>query len=196
VKFVCGAESSTATQFIHAPGGDGIVNRAVVVGAPLNNETEEEGPPVLAATFPGYVAEDLASIAEYGAWEQLVQLEDVTQVATMQSHAEAVVAAAAVPIPYFDFTAAQEQVDEEEGDGIPPRFGLDYWIGDTVAVDFWAPGATEALEVTGRITDATVTEQESGAVAVKSSCSPAVKSEGITGRAITIIVPEVDTATE
>jgi hypothetical protein len=193
VRFTIGAAPATASGFVYAPGGEGIVNRVVVIGAPLNSESEEASP---IATFPAYVAEDADSIAEYGVWEQVVQLEDVTQVATMQAHAEAMVAAAALPIPYFDFTASTEQVDDEEGEGIPPRFGIDYWIGDTVGADFWAPGAAEPLEVAGRITDATVKELESGAVQVKSSCSPSVKAEGVTGKAITLLIPEVETATE
>jgi len=203
VKFVIGAEDpavgerngSTAGGFVYAPGGDGIVNRVVVIGAPLNDETEEANP---IATFPAYVAEHKGSIEENGVWEQVVQLEDVTQVATMQTHAEALVAGSAYPVPYFDFTAAQEAGEgEKPGDeGVPPRFGIDYWIGDTIAVEDWDPGADESLTVTGRITDAKVAELESGAVQVKSSCSPALTAAGVTGKAITLLIPEVETATE
>jgi hypothetical protein len=205
VVFVHGAAPYTASNFIHAPGGDGIVNRVVVVGAPMNEEGEEETP---LATFPSYVAEHAASIAQYGVFEKVVQLEDVTEVATLRAHAEGIIAASAYPIPFFDFTASPEQADGGVvgSDGVPPRFGIDYWIGDTIACHAYlgavsvdesgAPldaegNPVEPLKVTGRITDAVITELESGQVAVKLSCSPEVKSEGITGEAITLLVPEV-----
>jgi hypothetical protein len=205
VVFVHGAAPYTASNFIHAPGGDGIVNRVVVVGAPLNEEGEEENP---LATFPSYVAEHAASIAKYGVFEKVVQLEDVTEVATLRAHAEGIIAANAYPIPFFDFTAAPEQAEDEVlgSDGVPPRFGIDYWVGDMIAchaylgaVDVDGAGESinvegnpvEPLKLTGRITDAVVTELESGQVVVKLSCSPEVKSEGITGEAITLLVPEV-----
>lgn len=203
VVFVYGAAPSTATSFVHAPGGDGIVNRVVVVGAPLNAE-EEESP---FATFPAYVAEHAASIAEYGVFEELIPLEDVVEGATLQAHAEAIIAARAAPIPYFSFTAAPEQSDSEPtgSDGVPPRFGIDYWIGDTIGCRAYL-GATEdefgtpvdadghpvePLNLTGRVMDAVVTELESEQIAVRVSCHPEVKSEGITGEAITLKVPEV-----
>jgi hypothetical protein len=205
VIFVHGAAPYTASDFNFAPGGDGICNRVVVVGAPLNNEGEEaeENP---FATFPAYVAEHAASIAQYGVWEQLIQLEDVSEAATLQAHAEAFVAANALPIPYFDFTAAPEQTDEEEGDGVPPVFGVDYWIGDTIACHTYlgaasireddgkpldAAGAPVVpLKLTGRVTDATVTELESGQIAVKVTCAAEVVATGITGNAIILRVPE------
>lgn len=404
VIFVYGASPSTASAFSYAPGGDGIVNRVVVVGAPLNAEGEEE--PAY-AVFPAYVAEHLESIEEYGVFEEVIQLEDVTEGATLKAHAEAVIASRAYPIPYFDFTAAPEQgthriavpptaeliaeqltdllvtdtlkhsampvtftqlpwagtagtwsastgwnpggfvgtypagsrsgvfwnarpltdgravvgfqkttgalsstrqfsvwlfseagatpsgyqlaviaesatkvkfilrkwvagsetilaevaevafaendyifltayagklgawhqsgeaipallkeVEDDTftsgyscfdgngsnpkldnfiscalesataevgdtGNGVPPRFGIDYWIGDTIACHAYLGDRDEPLEVTGRITDATVIELESGQIAVKVSCSPEVNSAGVTGKAITLKVPEV-----
>lgn len=202
IIFVQGAPPYTAMGLVHSPGGDGIINRALVIGAPLNNEGEEENP---FATFPAYVAEHLGSIAEHDEFEKTIQLEDVTEGATLKAHAEGVVAAAAAPIPYFDFTAAPEQADEETGGGIPPIFGRDYWIGDTIGCHAYLGAAAigvndvpvddegnpiDPLELTGRVTDATVTELESGQVAVKLSCSPEVSSAGITGKAITLKVPE------
>lgn len=187
VRFVIGREPSTGTGFLYAPGGDEIVNRWVAIGAPLN--AEEESPIV---TFPAYVAHHLDSIAQFGIWERLVQLEDVTEVSTLKAHAEGLVAATAYPVPYFDFTAALEQAEGQDADedGVPPRFGIDYWIGDTIGVDYWAPGATEALGLSGRITDAVVTETESGGIEVKLTCAPEVKSAGVTGEALALKIPE------
>lgn len=193
VVFVQGAYPDTASGFILAPGGDEIANRVLVVGAPFNRvqvigESEEES---LATAFVAYVAEHATSIAENDVFEKAVQLEDVTEVATLRALAESLAAAGAYPTPYFDFTAAPEQADEETGEGVPPIFGRDYWIGDTVGVDFYPPNADDPLKVTGRITDVVVTELESGQVQVKLSCAPEVKSEGITGEAVTLLVPEV-----
>lgn len=202
VLFVYGAKPSTASSFIYAPGGDGIVNRVVAVGAPL--DVEDESP---YAIFPAYVAEHADSIAEFGVFEEVIQLEDVVEGATLKSHAEAIIAARAYPIPYFDFTAAPEQVDEEPvgSNGVPPRFGIDYWIGDTVGAHAYFGAGEDAegnpvdaggepvepLELAGRVTDAVVTELESGQIAVKVSCTPEVNSEGITGKSIQLKVPEV-----
>lgn len=187
VVFVHGAAPYTASGFSYAPGGDGIINRVVVVGAPLSNEGE--GSPFV--SFPSYVAQHAASIAEFGVFEQIVQLEDVVQGSTLKAHAEAVIASNAYPIPYFDFTSMPEQVDGETGEGVPPVFGQDYWLGDTVGCEAYLGGDDEPLKLTGRITDATVTELESGQVAVKVSCTPEVSAAGITGESVTLHIPEV-----
>jgi hypothetical protein len=202
VIFVEGAAPFTATGFTFAPGGDGIVNRVVVIGAPLN----EEGVETPFATFPAYVAQHAASIAQYGVFEQIIQLEDVVEGATLKAHAEAFIAANAVPIPYFDFVSAYEPVEDEVGAGVPPAFGVDYWIGDTIGCHAYL-GATRLndagepvdaegnlivpLELTGRVTDATVLETESGQLQVKLTCAPEVKSEGISGEVVTLKIPEV-----
>jgi hypothetical protein len=203
VVFVIGAPPYTASAFTFAPGGDEIVNRVLVIGAPLNNEGEEEQP---YATFPAYVAEHAASIAKYGVFEQVVQLEDVVEVSTMKAHAEAFVAANAYPIPYFDFTSAFEPLFDEKGAGIPPAYGVDYEVGDTVGVHAYLGGAKlndqdlpvdeqgdliEPLELAGRITDVVITETESGLLQVKATCSPEVKAEGVSGQSVTLKVPEV-----
>lgn len=201
VVFAIGAAPYTATAFQFAPGGDEIVNRVVVIGAPLNNEGESPY-----ATFPSYVAEHKASIEQYGLFEQVVQLEDVVEGSTLKAHAEAIIAASAVPVPYFDFVSAFEQFSDEAGAGIPPVFGVDYWVGDTVGCHAYLDAARnndsgqpvdaagnliEPLELTGRVTDVTITETESGLLLVKSTCAPEVSSAGVTGEAISLKVPEV-----
>ena len=203
VVFTIGAPPYTATGFQFAPGGDEIVNRVLVIGAPLNNEGEEEQP---FATFPAYVAEHKASIAQYGLFEQVVQLEDVVEGTTLKAHAEAVVAANAAPIPYFDFVTAFERFSDEVGAGVPPIFGEDYWLGDTIGVRAYlgtarlndldepvnaAGDLIDPLALTGRITDAVITETENGLLQVKSTCAPEVSSVGISGGPVTLKVPEV-----
>lgn len=195
VRFQHGGEAEDAPGFSYSPTGEGLCNRVLVIGAPVNSEGEGEAP---YAFHYGYVAEDAASIAQYGAFEKREQAEDVTEAATLQAHAEAIVAGSAYPTPFFDFTAAPEKVDGETGLGIPPIFGKDYWLGDTIHVDAYENGAdpargddpTHALD--GRITDATVTELASGQIQVKSSCAPAISAAGVTGQAVIVKVPTTE----
>lgn len=202
VVFVLGAPPYTQTDFQLAPGGDGICNRVLVVGAPLNDEGEGESP---FAYFPSYVAEHADSIDEMDVWEKVLPLEDVTETATLKAHAEAFIAANAYPVPYFDFTAPAERAEGETGQGLPPEFGKDYWIGDTISVQAYlgmaalddrdrpvdsAGNLVEPLELKGRITDAVLTELESGHVAVKLSCATEISAAGITGESVTVKVPE------
>lgn len=186
VVFVHGHAPHTAKGFRFSPGGEEIANRVVAIGAPRDQEGE-----VPYAEHPGYVAEHAGSIAHYKApFERRLNLEDVIESATLESHAKAAVAASAFPVPFFDFTAAPEPVGDEAGEGVPPVFGQDYWLGDTIGVQHYADPDGEPLELTGRVTDAVVTELESGQIAVKVSCAPEVSSDGVTGEAITVRVPE------
>jgi hypothetical protein len=114
----------------------------------------------------------------------------VVETGTLESHAKGTVAAGAFPVPYFDFTAAPEPAEDETGNGVPPVFGQDYWLGDTIGCQHYADPDGEALELTGRVTDAVVTELESGQIAVKVTCAPEVSSGGVTGEAIKLLVPE------
>lgn len=203
VRFVHGAAPDSAVVFLHSPAGDAIANRIIAVGAPL--EHEEGGPPWSATAYPAYLAEHAASIAEFGPFEQRLQLEDVLEAATLEAHAKAAVAANAYPSNFFDFTAAPEPVADETGDGVPPVFGRDYWLGDTVGVTAWLAGQWNEdgtkfldeegneippLELTGRVTDATVTEAASGQLSVKASCVTEASASGITGEPITVLIPE------
>lgn len=194
VVFVHGGSPQTALAFSHTPGGEEICNRFLAIGAPLDQEGEEEAPPY--STNPSYLAEHAASIAKYGVFERREQWTDVQETETLQAHAESVVAASAYPTPYFDFSAAPEQAEEETGEGVPPRFGIDYWLGDTIGIESYEGtadpdnGDDPTHSLTGRVTDATVTELDSGQVAVKVSCAPSVSAAGVTGQALTLLVPE------
>ncbi len=185
VVFVHGKAPYTAKAFSYSPGGEEIANRVLAIGAPRDKEGEAPY-----AEHPGYVAEHLGSIEENDPFEKRLQLDDVTEAATLEAHAKGAVAAAAYPVPYFDFTATPEQVDDELGEGVPPVFGRDYWIGDTIGVEHYADPEGDPLELTGRVTDAIVTERDSGQIEVKVTCAPEVSSEGVTGEAITVRVPE------
>lgn len=186
VVFVHGRAPHTATAFRFAPGGEEIVSRVLAIGAPRDQEGE-----VPYADHPGYVAEHAGSIALYKeAFEKRLSFDDVIETATLESHAKAAVAAGAFPTPFFDFTAAPEQVEDELGEGVPPVFGRDYWLGDTIGVEHYADPEGDPLQLTGRVTDAVVTERASRQIEVKVTCAPEVSSEGVTGEAVTVRVPE------
>lgn len=194
IRFQHGGEAEDAPGFTFSPSGEALCNRAIVIGAPINSD-EGEAPFVFHRAF---VAKHEGSIAKYGWFEKREQVEDISETATLQAHAESMVAASAFPVPYFDFTAAPEKVDGETGLGIPPVFGKDYWLGDTVGVDAYLNGADPARgdepthALSGRITDVVVTELASGQIQVKSSCSPSVDATGVTGFAATVKVPNTE----
>ena len=186
VIFESGGGLRTATALTYSPAGERLCNAFLAVGAPKDQESETPE-----ALHPSYFAKHAVSIAKYGQFEEREQLDDVKEAATLKAHAEAAVAAAAYPIPYFDFTAAPEQYEEETGEGMPPRFGIDYWLGDTITILDYDDGEDdEPLELTGRVTDAKVTERASGQIEVKVTCAPELSSAGITGEALTLLVPE------
>ncbi len=188
VIFEFGGGAETAVAFTSSPGGEEICNRLIAIGAPQDQEGESPF-----AIHPAYIAQHAASIAKYGPLEKRESLDDVVEGETLEAHAKASVAASAYPVPYFDFTAAPEQGDEEPvgSEGVPPRFGIDYWLGDTIACKAYLAGPEEAPEeFTGRVTDAKVEERDSGQLAVKGSCSPEISSAGVTGEAVTLLVPE------
>lgn len=187
IEFVYGKAPFTAQAFGYSPGGS-LTNRVVAVGAPIQGAVE--GDTLLVQ--PGYIAEHLDSIGRYGVFERYLPLEDVSNTSTLQAHAIATVAAGAIPVPYFSFSSGFEPVGIEVGEGVPPAFGRDYWIGDTIGVvartPDWAEG-DEDLELTGRITDATIIEHDSGQLSVQVSCSPEVSSSDVTGETIAVVQP-------
>ena len=186
VVFVFRGAGEDAVSFHEAPGGEEIANRVLVVGAPNNSEGESS--PI--ATHPAHLAEHLGSIEDHeGEFERREQLDDVKEGATLKAHAEGLLAQTAYPTPYFDFTVAPEQYEEETGEGVPPRFGVDYWLGDTIKVEAFL-GGDEPEELIGRVIDAKVAERESGQIAVELTCAPEVSTTGITGKALTLNVPE------
>lgn len=186
VVFVHGKAPYTATAFRFAPGGEEVANRVLAIGAPRDQEGESPF-----AEHPGYVAEHAGSIALYeGAYERRLQLDDVIETATLEAHAKGEVAASAFPPLFFEFTSAPEQADEETGEGVPPIFGVDYWLGATIGVQHYADPDDDPLEVAGRVTDAVITERASRQLEVKVTCASESTSEGVTGKAVTVRVPE------
>jgi hypothetical protein len=188
VKFVHAHAPYTAEGFNLSPAGDDLINRVVAVGAPQQDPLAES----TVGIYPGYIAEVATSIAIYGVLEKRLQLEDVTLVPTLESHAKGEVATKAFPVNFFDLTTPAEQAESETGDGIPPAFGKDYFVGDTIAVEtYLGPNEDEPnLKVTGRITDAKITENEAGQLSTKLTCAPPTAAAVATGSAITLLIPE------
>ena len=188
VVFVFREVGEDVLSFHESPGGEEVANRVVVIGAPNNNEGESSP----TTTHPAYVAEHAGSIADLGGvFERPEQLEDVKEAATLKAHAEGLLAQTAYPTPYFDFTPAPEQHEEETGEGVPPRLGIDYWLGDTIGVEaFLGEDGDEPDVLTGRVTDAKITERASGQIEVTHTCAPEISATGITGSAVTLLVPE------
>ena len=200
IVFVHGASPSTATEFVYAAGGDNVCNRCVAIGAPFEgySEGEEvEGEGQATELRPGYVAEHPASIADLGGvFEEVLAYDTVIDPATLGEHAKAHVAANAYPIPFFDFASALSPTEGEplDGDGVPPRFLIDYGIGDTIAVEDHRPDGS-VVTVTGRVTDATITENASGQLAVKLTCAPKLDSAGVEGHALDVYVLSQEVST-
>lgn len=188
VRFVFRNLGEDVLSFHESPGGEEIANRVVVMGAPNNQEGESSA----VAVHPAYVAEHKGSIESHeGTFERREQLDDVKEIATLKAHAEGLVAALAYPTPYFDFVAAPEQFEGETGEGVPPRLGIDYWFGDTIGLEaHLGEEGDDPTVLTGRVTDGKITERASGQLDVQNTCAPEISSTGISGEAITMVVPQ------
>ena len=185
VVFVFRSAPEDLIAFKYAPGGEEICNRFLAVGAPSDSGSEASP----TAAHPAYLAEHAASITAYGAFERREQLDDVKESATLKAHAEGAVAASAFPTPYFSFTVAPERYEEETGEGVPPQFGVDYWLGDTIKVEAHLGDDDDPLVLIGRVIDVKLTERQSGQLEVELTCAPEVSATGITGSALTLKVP-------
>lgn len=182
IRFVSGADPETATNYTYSPGGR-INNRVIGMGLAFSFYGN--------AVQPAFIAEHAASITQFGVFEKVLDLPELTtdDLDAIQAHAETEVAANAYPIPYFQFTPAMEPYDEESGVGVPWAFGKDYWIGDTVGLDVHRPdGSTLALA--GRVTDGKVTESDTGQLQVELTCSTEVSFDGVDSSFIWVVQPE------
>jgi len=191
IRFVHGTDpdddetpQETASAYTYTPGGR-IYNRIVATGFAFAFYGN--------AIQPTYVAEHAASIGEYGVFEKVLDLPELTidDNAALQAHAEAECAANAYPIPYFQFIPAMEQVGSETGVGVPWAFGRDYWIGDTIGLDVHRPDGS-VLELAGRITDAKLIETDTGQLQVNLTCSTSVSFSGVDSEFLWIVQPEVE----
>lgn len=175
----------TALAFAPSDSGELLCNRCIAVGQEL---VDGEG------SGNGYhiavIAEHASSISTYGIFEEVLAFGDVSIATTLEEHAEAHVAASAVPIPYFDFDAGP--------DGpvfAPSAEGGDFWQGDTISVSALLPRAESPQTYSGRVTDWELTEQENGDVIPSFTCQPEVDSAGVNTETVVWYMPS-DVETE
>lgn len=176
-----GTDRTSQIRFEHAFGIDNvselrpeesgeIINRAIVAGKSRKGKKPD-----------AWKAELRDSMRAYGIHESFEVASDIKEIQTLRDHAEAVVAASAYPLTFFTLTP---RVEDSEG---VPAFGPDgdYWVGDTIGVES-RQGLVER-SLTGRITDATISEVEAtGEVQVALTCEPHLISGGITGEKIAV----------
>lgn len=190
-----GTAENNAVAISAEPGGGEIVNYAVFAGQ------AQEGQPA-----PGWIAQNAASQAAHGLYEHFEALPDVTRTATLQEHAEQLVAAKAWPIDFIDVTPVteagglayawardpetQEWKQESAAYAVPPRFGPidsggDYWLGDEITII--ARDGELRDEWIARVTQARFAEVgPEGHVAVELECAPRITASGVSGSATTV----------
>lgn len=185
VIFEHGHGDQTALGFSPSDSGELLVNRCIAVG----QETVDSG-----GSGTGYhlavIAEHASSISTYGVFEEILTFGDVSVAATLEEHAEAGVASAAAPIPFFDFAAGPDGPTFA-----PSAEGGDFWQGDTIAVSALLPRDASPQTYSGRVTDWELVEQDNGDVAPGFTCQPESDSDGITTETVLWYMPS-DVETE
>ena len=185
VIFEAGWGAENCSDFSWEPSGDGVINRAVQIGQ------AQEGEP-----SPVRRADQIESQLGIGIYSQVTGRSDISEPNTLAEHAQGVASTYGWPIDYFDLIPATQdgsgwektgvnQYERIVGKkfGIPPRFGPgphhDCWIGDTIRAIARDKPALD-VDLTGRITDATITEADAeGNVAYELTCAPTISATGV-----------------
>lgn len=167
LKFDYGHGRHNVAGFAYTPSGSAVCNKFTAVGATLPDGTA----PAAIVTCP-------SSIAFYGGtFERFETYSDVSELTTLTAKAQEYVSRYAFAIEFVDITTPN-QGDSADPDlvdftgsayGLPPKFGADYWLGDTIAARI-----RRGVDVTvrGRVDAVEINETEQGAVQVKTTCSP------------------------
>jgi hypothetical protein len=197
LEFGVGREN--AGDFVWEPSGEEIVNRHIMAGA-----TPDASP-----TTPTWISEQLASQALFGIYEGFEVDTDISVLATLKEHADAIVSRNAFPINYFTVVPNVEQGGTAvawargpdgaltvlgEGYGVPPKFAPsgDYWQGDRITVV--AKKAQLAVQLVGRVVSWTLTEVDSvGNVAAEVQCEPVVVPTAVSGYSTNLTLGPEDT---
>lgn len=177
VKLEYGVGAHNATGFGWQPTGEQLCNRYIMAGA------TPEGSP----TTPAWISENIDSQRLFGIYTATEVDTEITDVATLREHADAVVATRAFPL---DFFTVQPAVQEGEHDGVhygvPPRFGpptdpdADFWLGDVIGIV--AREGNLRKELSGRAVTVTLTTaDDAGNVAAGVGFSPLDQAAGVTG---------------
>lgn len=194
VVFEYGHGRQSALDVQTEPAGEAACNYLVVIAS--------------AQIFGGdwrlaYVAQHAASIATYGKLARFEERE-TTDWTELGDYAKGQVGQLHDPTAFFSFTQAPQSlaappeptVDPEQG--TPPSFGpsADYYLGDTIAVRVQPDGCDDPeLQYTlkGRVTDATLTELDSGQLQAACECGPEIDSSGVTGTRFAAYLPDLST---
>lgn len=185
VRWEWGWGKENVLSWAHAPDGSGVVTRAFVIGP---DPTVAGRSPLVADVYHD------AAVAELGAWANVITRQDLQSHAALGKVGAGEVGAKREPVSVLELASAppQDQIatfnanvrregKPRYGAGYkvaPPECGGDVWLGDTVA--FSARKGRYRLEYEGRVTTATITEQEgTGALLGTVQCAPALTATGM-----------------
>ena len=181
-QFHFGWGRANCADATYAPGGDRVVDAYFQELGTENTDAERD------PTVEGFYSPD--EIAAYGFYAAYQGSGGCTGAA---GSAIAQVAAYRAPPEFFTVVPAIERIGEDGqleygyvgedeqwvgGLGQPPRYGIDYQVGDTIRVVVKHGHFRRSLE--GRITQAELRELPGGHVQVTLSCAPRVNIDGIT----------------
>lgn len=165
------------------PTAEELTNVVVYAGAPTD---------FLAAGYTvsralAYIAFNKESVKKIGPYTQFIVDTSVSEVGTLQSLAQAIVAARAWPIDSFTIAPALSEDGADEARlGVPPRFGptadpdADYWLGDEISAFIREDGVVK--ELAGRVQSAVLSTADAvGNVATEVVCVPAERFAAVSG---------------
>lgn len=164
--------------------GESVVNSFTAIG-----EVRAHGA-IGGVSYPihaAYTAEHADSAAAYGPFEDSGTVSGVVDLAVLAAYANSIVTEQGMPGHPFTLT-----VDPDGPfDFAPPSEGGDYWMGDTIAVEaILLDGST--LNLTGRISDTPLTENDAGDVDLVLTCDPVGDASSVTGEDRSIVMDAGD----
>lgn len=174
--FEYGHNRHNVSGFTYEPAGEEVCNKFTAVG-----QADANGIAL------AYTAESAKSQAFYGGtFEQFQVYSDVIDGFTLASTANEAVRRNAYALDFFQLTTPPERGSEGFENpakgaqfGVPPAFGEDYGIGDTITARIKRNVYFEAI---GRVESVELSEDDQGAVTVTTTCVPeAVLADDITG---------------
>lgn len=187
VIFHAGWGQHNTTDFSWEPDGGPVVNRSTVTGQVI------EGDPQKAAR-----ADQPEAQRGFGIYGDFQARADVLDQSVLNEYAQGQVSTAGWPQDFFSFIPAQmdrtgyvrnyltgQWERQERQYGVPPSFGpdKDFWLGDTIRCIAKHGAIQENL--TGRVTDGTITELDDGATVYEIACTPTISEVGVTNTPVT-----------
>lgn len=157
-----GTSDDTARILNTQDSGEQLRNRAIIIGSIANLNTFG----IIS------IADHAASQAIYGVLEYFEVRSDITTFTGLEDYSVGVVRAAAMPTEFIDFTVSLD------GPSFGPGADGAYYLGDTVALDVYPRQGGDAEQISGRVLDAVLSDDEAGNVTVRHSCAPESVAEG------------------